>query len=176
MKETNHQTSTEIHHPDLCDAEKLAYIPSGLVMSNLTIEPESQDYGACEFDLNHRHIKLRVAKITPKKVGQFVTLWKRKNNGPIIPYELEDPIDLFVISVRTAEHFGQFVFPKKILSEKGILSSKEKKGKLAIRVYPPWDTPNNKQAEKTQAWQLPYFFEIDSQRDPDTARIQKLFL
>jgi len=147
----------EAIHPDLLFAQKLAYEPSGLLCKNFGKEAESAQYGAFTFTMNNRSIKFRVAKITPTKTGQFVTLWKRIGKGPIQPHDLEDPVDLFVISVRTFEHLGQFVFPKTVLCEKGIVSKKGEGGRRAMRVYPPWDRPNNRQAEKTQQWQLPFF-------------------
>lgn len=55
---------------------------------------------------------------------------------------------------------GQFVFPKSVLHEKSLVSKEGHGGKQAMRVYPPWDVTENKQAQKTQAWQLLYFFEI----------------
>ncbi|WP_158857828.1 MepB family protein [Lunatibacter salilacus] len=36
----------------------------------------------------------------------------------------------------------------------------EKNGKRAFRVYPSWDATASTQAERTQQWQLEYFFEI----------------
>jgi hypothetical protein len=163
-------------HPDLLDAQKLMYEPHGLRISNLIKEANSKEYGAFEFKLNDLQVKFRSAKITPTKIGQFVTLWKRVGNEPILPYDVTDPIDLFIISVRNCEHFGQFVFPKAILYEKGILSKEGKGGKRAIRVYPPWDITNNRQAKQTQAWQLLYFFEIHLKECINAARLQKLFL
>jgi hypothetical protein len=156
---------------DLSAAKNLAYEPNGLMIDHFAPEPESQEYAASEFTINHLRVKFRVAKITPTKVGQFVTLWKRVN-GPIQPFDMSDPFDLFIISVRSLEHFGQFVFPKLLLHEKGVLSKDGKGGKRAIRVYPPWDKADNKQAIQTQKWQSPYFFEIVPQTD--VARIQKL--
>ncbi|MGR3973769.1 MAG: MepB family protein [Candidatus Rhabdochlamydia sp.] len=35
-------------------------------------EQESKEYGACRLKLDHREIIFRVAKTTPKKVGQIV--------------------------------------------------------------------------------------------------------
>jgi len=138
-------------------------------------ESESKEYGACSFAMNNRRIKFRVGKITPTKVGQFVTLWKRVGMGPISPYDVEDPIDLFVISVRNRQHFGQFVFPKAILREKGIVSQGGKGGKRAMRLYPPWDITDNRQAEKTQAWQTGYFFEISPDTCVDIVKVRRLF-
>ncbi len=130
-------------------------------------EAESQEYGACEFELNNHRIKFRVAKITPTKIGQFVTLWKRIENGPIVPFDMADPVDLFVVCVRKGQQFGQFVFPKNVLHEKGFVSKDGKGGKRAMRVYPPWDMADSPQAKKTQTWQLKYFFEIQPAIDAE---------
>ena len=159
---------------DLNAAIALAYSPSGYTCTNLQKEPESEDYGAFTFEMNSLQIKFRIAKITPTKVGQFVTLWKRIGEGGILPHDLMDPIDLFVVSVRNDEHFGQFVFPKAVLAEKGILSKDGKGGKRAMRIYPPWDITDSQQARNTQTWQLKYFLEIPEE-DIDLSRLKKLF-
>lgn len=147
-------------HPDLLLAEDLIYKPSGLTLKNLKIDDESDEYGACEFTLNNHFIKFRVGKITPTKVGQFVTFWKRIGKGPIQPYDVNDPFDFLVVNAHAENHFGQFVFPKAVLSEKGIISSGDREGKRAMRIYPSWDRAENSQAKKTQAWQLKYFIEF----------------
>ena len=54
------------------------YDKCNLAISNFHKELESKEYQACRFNLNNKHIICRTAKITPKKVGQFVTFWKRK--------------------------------------------------------------------------------------------------
>ena len=64
-------------------------------------------------------------------------------------------------SVRNGDLFGQFVFPKLVLRDRGLLSKNGQGGKLAIRAYPPWDNTVNMQAQKTQKWQLEYFLAID---------------
>ena len=119
--------------------------------------------------------KFRTAKTTPTKIGQFVTLWKRVEGGPIQPFDVADPFDLVVVSVRTLAHFGQFVFPKTVLYEQGIVSKDGNGGKRGIRVYPPWDKADNKQAKKTQQWQLLYFFEIYPDQQMDVACVRKLY-
>jgi len=160
-------------HPDLIDAIKYVYEPNKWKINNLVREKESFEYGATEFILNQHNIKFRVAKTTPKKNGQFVTLWKRAGSGSIQPFDMADSFDLVVISTRSSTHFGQFIFPKNLLHKKGIVSKDEIGGKLAIRVYPPWDIANSKQAIKTQKWQLPYFFEINE--GMGLSNIKKLF-
>ena len=159
-------------HPDLIAAQALLYEPNGLRCNAIIEEKESKEYGACTFEMNHKNIAFRVAKITPTKIGQFVTLWKRIGRGPIMPYDTADGIDLFVVSVRSAAHFGQFIFPKDVLWQKGFVSKDGKGGKRAMRVYPPWDITDSPQARKTQAWQLLYFVEI--QPSTDLINIEKL--
>jgi len=175
MRSNDKPTSADTMHPELLAAQKYAYEPSGLTLTNLLQAAESQEYGACDFEMNNKRIKFRAAKITPTKIGQFVTVWKRIGDGPIMPYDAADPVDLFVVSVRCAHHFGQFVFPKAVLAQKGFVSTDGKGGKRAMRVYPPWDITSSQQARATQAWQLDYFFEIAEQKGVDIARIQRLF-
>lgn len=173
IEQKNKSLSKKLH-PDLLLAEDIVYKPSGFVLQNFKIENESADYGASEFIIKNRSVKFRVGKITPTKVGQFVTFWKRIGEGPILPYELTDSFDFLVVSVRAENHFGQFIFPKTVLCEKGIVSCHGKEGKRALRIYPSWDKVDNPQAKKTQAWQLQYFIEF-SEGIIDFARTRYLF-
>jgi hypothetical protein len=143
--------------------------------SQPVMEPESSEYGACGFELNHLSVKFRVAKITPTKVGQFVTLWKRIGKGPIQPYDSSDSVDFFIINTRKGDHFGQFVFPTSVLCQQGVFSINSIGGKRAIRVYPPWDIALNRQAQKTQKWQLQYFLEIPKNTGIDVDRAKLLY-
>ena len=146
-------------HQKLEETSKLVFEKLELTIHNLHIEKESKDYAACQFELNDLKIIFREAKITPTKIGQFVTLWKRINQKPIQPFSVSDDFDFVIINAKTAVTFGQFVFPKSILEQKGYLQSESKKGKLGFRVYPSWDKTENKQAQQTQKWQLDYFIE-----------------
>ena len=164
-------------HQDLLIAQEYAYKPSGLAIQSFIKEGEGQEYNAAGFDLNGMGVKFRTGKITPTKIGQFVTLWKRPSGGPIKPYDTADGVDFFVVSVRSPQgRLGQFVFSQAVLVAQGIMSQGGKGGKLAIRVYPAWDKAENAQAKKTQAWQLNYFFEINQDRPVDVSLIKKLFL
>lgn len=137
------------------------------------LEQESQEYDACRFKLNGRSIISRSAKITPKKIGQFVTFWKRNENGIIEPLHENDQFDFYVVNTRSENDFGQFVFPKSILIKKGIISGDKKEGKRGFRVYPAWKIAQNKQAEQTQKWQLEYFYEIND--STDFKKVAKLY-
>jgi hypothetical protein len=167
--------NTDYIHPDLIATKDLVYTPCKLTHSQLTMEPESAEYGAGTFTLENFAVRFRVAKTTPIKIGQFVTLWKRIGNNPIQPYDISDNVDFFVVSTRKDNHFGQFVFPKSVLCEQGVMSVKVKGGKLAIRVYPPWDKTLNRQAQKTQQWQLEYFLEIPEDGKIDCDRAKMLY-
>ena len=155
--------------------KKLLSEIDNIEISQATVELESSEYGACRFVLNNSNILFRTAKITPTKTGQFVTLWKRINQGPIQPFDNTDRIDLFIVSVRKDNNFGIFIFPKEVLISKEIVSDK-KEGKRAIRVYPPWDSTTSKQAQKTQKWQLDYFLEISASQLMDLNRAKSLLL
>ncbi|KTD87318.1 MepB family protein [Paenibacillus etheri] len=169
------QSLSDIIHSDLLATQELVYNPCNLNYSEPIHEPHNAEYGAYMFNLNALSIRFRVAKITPTKIGQFLTLWERIGDGPIQPYDISDPADLFVISTRNENHFGQFVFPKAALGDQDILSNKGEGGKRAIRVYPPWDNPTSRQAQKTQKWQLEYFLEIPTDKPLDFLRAQMLY-
>lgn len=164
-----------IIHPDLLATKDWVYKPNHFHCSIPQAEVDNAEYGAYQFTLQQRRIKFRVAKITPTKIGQFVTVWKRVGKQPIRPYDVLDPFDLLVISTRRGELFGQFVMPKSVLVQQGILSAAGKGGKRALRVYPPWDQTTSRQAQNTQHWQLRYFLEIPHHKPLDKARLQMLY-
>lgn len=124
---------------------------------------EASEYQGCEYLYNACKYIQRTSKVTPKKIGQFVTLWKRNPAGLPIPFDSEDDLKCVVILSKMDQHSGIFLFPKEVLIEKGILRSL-KEGKRGFRVYPAWDVPISKQAQKTQEWQSKYFssdFKLD---------------
>ena len=119
---------------------------------NITYDNENQEYGACDFILNGQRVKFRIAKITPTKPGQFVTLYKRNEQGATCAYDATDNFDRVIIHTESDLHSGQFVFTKEILVQKDIISQNNHGGKRGFRVYPPWSLINNKQAKQTQEW------------------------
>lgn len=105
-------------------------------------------------------IIIQNARITPKKIGQFVSIWKRNEAGKTQPYTEDDDFDSMIINCKRGENSGVFTFPKSVLINQNIISTKIKTGKMGMRVYPSWDTATNKQAMSTQKWQLEYFIKI----------------
>ncbi|MGK5003798.1 MepB family protein [Janthinobacterium sp. LB2P70] len=119
-------------------------------------EAESAQYGACRAELHGKRLVLRVAKTTPTKTGQFVTVWKRPHpDAEIAPLDDADPVDVVIIAVAAADgaRHGFFIFPRKVLLERGVMSRAGRGGKRALRVYPPWCAPESAQALRTQRWQ-----------------------
>lgn len=168
-------------------ARASVYDPAGFVCSRPVPEPESADYAAHGFTLNGLSVRFRVARTTPTKAGQFVTVWQRSAEGPIRPFDAGDGVDLVVISSRDRgdnSGFGQFVFPRDVLYERGIMSRESREsrdgssGKRGFRVYPPWVTTTSRQAASTQAWQVRHFLRLDdtpADTPVDLARARALY-
>ncbi|WP_246073313.1 MepB family protein [Formosa sediminum] len=136
-------------------------------LTNFELEEEGRAYKACTFKLNNTRVICRTAKATPKKEGQFVTFWKRNAEGVTVPFSEDDAFDFYVINVHDRERFGQFIIPKAVGLEQGLVHSAIKPGKRGFRVYPSWVVPTNNQAKQTQSWQLNYFVSLITPIDID---------
>ena len=161
-------------HSELELIDKSVFKICGLELTNIKTEAESQEYFAHNFLLNRQNIKFRKAKITPTKIGQFVTIWKRNSKGITEPFDISDKFEFYIIATRQNEKIGLFIFPKAVLYENKILSDKTWGGKRGIRVYPIWDVTTNKQAQKTQLWQTKYFLDISPDKEIDLEKARNL--
>lgn len=169
-------TASEPLHHDFYAIKNLVYNKCNLEVSDVEPETESQEYGACRYTLNGNKIMFRVSKITPKKTGQFVAIWKRSEKGITKPLDISDEFDFLVITVRNADQFGQFIFPKSVLLDKEVLTKNEREGKRGMRVYAPWDVVTSEQAKRSQSWQGKYFIGIKNDQSSELALIKKLFI
>ena len=190
---------------ELLAAIRDIYTPSQLAVTTQPCreaDPKGYVYQSCSFGLNGRSVAFRVAKTTLDRPGHFVTLWKRSSDGTVIvPFDSSDSTDFVVVCVEShrkcgKSYRGQFVFSKKILIEKGIMSCNSKPGKLAFRVFPPWSEDLaiesilelqkksapikktqylSKSAIKSQNWQLDCFFPIAADGSANVAQVRKLF-
>lgn len=142
-----------------------------LQICNLHREDECDEYLGFNFTIGTQNYKFRKAKITPKKIGQFVTLWKRNANGTTEPFHYSDPFDFYIIATNDDARKGVFIFSKQALLENKILKYIHD-GKRGFRIYPSWDKPYSKQAIKTQYWQLTYFIDLTE----DTPLVVKKFI
>ncbi|WP_333661438.1 MepB family protein [Chishuiella changwenlii] len=150
--------------------EKIIFKPIDLQITDVVKDKECEEYLGFNFKVNEWNIKFRKSKITPKKVGQFVTFWKRNEEKQTEPFHLNDEFDFYIIAVFDEANSGFFLFPKDILAKKQLISTSEKEGKRGYRVYPDWVKTENKQAEKTQTWQVNYFINL---HDIDSEIIKK---
>ncbi|MCJ1655237.1 MepB family protein [Staphylococcus sp. NRL 16/872] len=124
------------------------------------IQQWNQQYEALEIETSNGIFTSRLAQKTPNKKGYFFAIWKKDENNKNEPYEAKDLNDALIVNIVDGHKSGQFIFPKEVLLDKGILKSDTSKGKMALRVYPPWETELNKTALKTQQWQCDYFKEM----------------
>jgi hypothetical protein len=154
--------------------KKLIFDENGGNLVNIEEDKECREYLGYNFQLGNQQIKFRKAKVTPKKIGQFVTLWKRNLIGETVPFNIEDGFDFYIIMVSNAYRIGVFVFPRAILAIMGILSSYDSDGKRGFRIYPEWDIPTSNQALKTKKWQEKYFIDIDKEQEAKE-RLQVIF-
>lgn len=168
----------------------------------LTSSPKMEnDNGAhisISFALNEKRVLFCTSKVTPGRPGHFVCCYK-KSHGLNQPYHVSDTFDAFLISCAyedpagTLLHRGQFLFEKKLLVEKKILSSESSLGKMAMRVFPPWSegmseaaksvaiggvinlNPRKEfsaHAKKSQQWQLARFIDFS---DCDSGDVRDAF-
>lgn len=162
-----------IPNSELNTLNELIFKNIGLKISNM-VQGESSAYGACDFQLEDKNVQFRISKITPKKVGQFVAIWKRNAEGITCPFDVSDDLDFFIIASQEQENCGLFIFPKAILQQKGIVSKNKVGGKNGIRVYPSWDIPINKQAIKTKNWQIDYFIDLAEDQKNNLEKTKRL--
>lgn len=142
--------------------------------NNVVSDADSLDYLGCSFKISSMLFLYRKAKITPKKIGCFVAVWKRDADRKTVPFELSDDFNFYLIEVEDNNNKGFFIFPKSILTTNGVLST-DKEGKRGFRLYPTWTNPENKQATKSQLWQIPFFINLNETTGKLNQQIQKIF-
>ena len=120
-------------------------------------ENQNEEYAGAIIELSGVLTRYRLAKVTPKKTGLFVAFWEKDSQNKNKPYDLVTSPDYLMIEVEEEGNKGIFLFDQSVLETKGIYSTANSKGKMAIRVYPEWSHDLNKQATQTQKWQLNYF-------------------
>ncbi|MGM0838090.1 MAG: MepB family protein [Bacillota bacterium] len=152
--------------------DNIVYKPNTLIITNLKEEKQNSQYAGGIFQLNNKTIRFRVSKITPNKIGQFVSFWEKNENMQNQAFSYDSAPDLLVITCIDDNKLGQFIFPKEILLKEKILKTQSQKGKMAMRIYPIWDNPVSDQAKKSQMWQLQYFVDLS---DTNNLSLGKLF-
>lgn len=136
-------------------------------LSNIELELQNEEYYGARFSVNKHSVRFRKGKLTPTKVGFFVVAWEKDCKNKNQAYSYDNAPDFLIIYCEKEHHSGLFVFPKDILLKHSILSSKNQKGKMGFRVYPPYETDLNKQATQSQIWQCKYFFYLENSRESE---------
>lgn len=133
------------------------------------VEPQNAAYEGAVFHYNTSFFRLRRAKRTPKKAGYFVAFWEKDEMSRNQAYHVADSPTKLIVVISDGDFQGQFVFPREVLHNQGVLRDDRQTGKMALRVYPRWEGNLNKTATRTQAWQLPYFVDL-----AETGAIEKI--
>lgn len=120
----------------------------------------NNEYEGIDLIFNQRRYRSRRARKTPKKNGYFLAIWEKDTAGNNKPYDYENFPDYLIINIIDDQQKGQFIFPKVVLKDKGILRAGDSQGKMAFRVYAPWNKDLNSSAKKAAKWQQAYFVEI----------------
>lgn len=152
----------------------LIFKPLKLNITEIIPDLECDEYSGFNFKINENRIKFRRSKLTPKKVGQFVTFWKRDSDGKTVPFSVNDDFDFYLISIEENESSGFFIFPKAVLEKENLISSELKVGKRGFRIYADWHFPNSKQAEKTKLWQTQFFIIFDNKESIILEKFEKI--
>src|SRR5699024_7708167 len=85
------------------------------------LEVWNYEYEAINININNNSFKSRLAKKKPKKAGYFVTLWLKNELEKNRPYNYDEMKDKLIINVLDGDNKGQFIFPKELLADKGVL-------------------------------------------------------
>ncbi|MGG3670797.1 MepB family protein [Bacillus nitratireducens] len=155
--------------------DKMIYKPNNLFITNQKEEKQNSEYAGGIFQLNNRSIRFRVSKITPNKIGQFVSFWEKDASMRNQAFSYDSAPNLLVITCIADNKLGQFIFPKEILLKEKILKTQNQKGKMAMRVYSIWDKPVSNQAKKSQQWQLQYFVDLSDSKNVAIHKLLNLY-
>ncbi|MEH7041844.1 MepB family protein, partial [Bacillus pseudomycoides] len=78
--------------------DNIVYKLNNLVITNLKEEKQNSEYSGWTFQLNNKTIRFRVSKITPNKIGQFVSFWEKNENMQNQAFFYDSAPDLLVIT------------------------------------------------------------------------------
>lgn len=137
-------------------------------------EADNAGYAGTVCEVGGATTRFRVARVTPRKTGLFVAVWRRAADGSTEPFDVGDQRHL-VIVVREGEEVGAFVFPAEVLTQRGVVAVGGAGGKRGFRVYPAWSTTQSGQAAATQHWQCAHFLPLAAAAPGATDRVRRLF-
>ncbi|MEB4615596.1 MepB family protein [Leucobacter sp. M11] len=154
---------------ELADFAATALTPAGIALGAVTPEPEAAGYAGGLVRVGARQLRIRTARLTPKKTGLFVAIWTRRADGSSGPVPGDDPSDGVLLFVAEGEHRGAFLVPGRGPDPLGLRANLDGSGgKRGVRLYPPWSQAESAQAGRSQHAQAPFFVPAGP-LDPRTA-------
>lgn len=138
--------------------EKIETILGGQ-LENIVIETQNAEYNGVTFDFNEEKYRFRTGKITPKKKGAFVVMWKKDENNKNEPYHVDNFPDYLCVIIEDDEQ-GFLLIPRKELVKNKVISSDGINGKMGFRIYLPDEKELNATARRTQKWQQNFYYKI----------------
>lgn len=94
------------------------------MITNLKEEKQNAEYAGCLFHLNNKTIRFRKSKVTPNKIGQFVSFWEKDENMRNRAFSYEAAPDLLVITCIADNKLGNLFFLKRFFLKKNIENTK----------------------------------------------------
>ncbi|PHK48634.1 MepB family protein [Staphylococcus edaphicus] len=134
-------------------------------LNHVEYEAYNSEYESFCFQLNCHQIRCRLAKKTPTKSGYFVAFWTKGTDNKNRAFTYQEAKDYLIITIIDSIHKGLFIIPKPELYAQDLLYVKNKQGKMAMRVYPTWESNLNRTAKQTQLWQTKYFIDLTNETD-----------
>ena len=114
------------------------------------------------------------------KVAYSCNIWCRNHlsGGETRPLSADDRTEFVCIGLpeEALSLSGLFLFPRKVLIEHGVFASAEKPGSKFILVYPPHIQPPYKPGQDYQAWQLPYYIDLEDNSEPALSASREKFM
>ncbi|MDR6614113.1 MepB family protein [Leifsonia sp. 1010] len=143
------------------DIQRVLGVMGALGIPHGVLRPEGENggYDAAVCDTPDGLVRFRAARVTPRKSGLFVAVWRRAADGGTEPFDTGDQRQLVIVA-REGSGFGAFVFPREVLASRGVLAVDHVGGKRGFRVYPPWSEVTSPQATATQRWQCAWFLPL----------------
>ncbi|MEB3767497.1 MepB family protein [Acinetobacter sp. MD2] len=127
----------------------------------LCLDASATAYAGLSFVYAGQKYLFRQVKITPTKLGGFVTLWTRDQpNLAIRPFNEQDGIDGVIIANANQTDTGYFFFDRATLVQHQVFTQNGIEGKRALRLYEPWLSLTAKQAIHSQKWQSEHFIAL----------------
>ncbi|MET3568163.1 hypothetical protein ABIC47_003679 [Leifsonia sp. 563] len=155
------------------DIQRVLGVMDALCVPHGALRPEGENggYDAAVCDTPDGLVRFRVARVTPRKTGLFVAVWRRAADGGTEPFDTGDQRRLVIVA-REESGFGAFVFPSEVLASRGVVAVGGAGGKRGFRVYPPWSEATSPRAAATQSWQCSSFLPLtdDAPEALDAAR------